>query len=109
MDRRKQVTDEILERAWLYRDPASFREGVMEALRVLMALDSSVVPDRKQPDPRIDSTCPECLIPFDEVDQDDAEDVSCPRCGARRPDPLEEVVWAELRAMELGWPGAVSA
>jgi hypothetical protein len=55
---------------------------------------------------RQDATCPECQIPFD---QDDADDPSCPWCGARRPDPLQAVVWAELQVIELACPEMLSA
>jgi len=106
MDRRVQKSDEILERAWLYRDPASFREGVMEATRALIALDEAPSPEPWDFDSGDATTCPECSIPYDETD---AEDATCPWCGARRPDPLQALVWAELRAMELAWPEMRSA
>ena|SRR5438105_8528997 len=107
MDRRTRITDEILERAWLYRDPPSFREGVTEASKAFSALAESASPAESESfgEERAD-VCLECQIPFDDFD---AEDVSCPWCGARRPDPLQAVVWAELRAMELAWPEALSA
>jgi hypothetical protein len=106
MDPRTRITYEILERAWLYRDPASFREGVMETTRALTALDEDPSPEPWEPEGREAGTCPECSIPYDEPDADDA---TCPWCGARRPDPLQAVVWAELRAMELAWPEMLSA
>jgi hypothetical protein len=43
------------------------------------------------------------------VDDDDPDATHCPWCGARNPEPLQTVVWAELEAMELAWPDALGA
>ena len=52
------------------------------------------------------TTCPECLIPLDEVEPDDAH---CPWCGARLPEPLQALTWAQLEALEQAWPEALGA
>ena len=57
--------------------------------------------DREDP-----TSCPECMLP---VDDDDPDATHCPWCGARNPEPLQTVVWAELEAMELAWPDALGA
>ena len=106
MDARlEQVTHEILEHAFLYDDPDSFREGVLQTARALDDLDAATAVDGPGIDRDGPMTCPECMIPFDEEDPDDAH---CPWCGARMPEPLQELVWAEMRAMELAWRDAVS-
>src|SRR5205807_3452774 len=103
-DRVGQVTDTVLERAWLYPDPGSFREGVLAAAAAFRSIDEPEIGwsfDRADP-----SSCPECRIPFDD-DAESADDPLCPWCGARRPDQLQELVWAEMRTMEVAWPEAI--
>ena len=99
-----QVADEIIERAWLHHDPDSFRAGVREVTAALHRLEEAPVAEPK-PDR---ASCPECWIPFDD-DADSIDDALCPWCGARRPEPLQELVWAEFRAVEAAWPEAVGA
>lgn len=48
--------------------------------------------------------CAECMIPLDEHEPDDAH---CPWCGARFPEPLQALTWAELEAIEQAWPEAL--
>jgi hypothetical protein len=107
-DRLGQVTHEVLERAWLYGDPASFREGVLAAVEALSSVDDPVPEDVWSFDLQDPTNCPECRIPFDD-DADSADDALCPWCGARRPGQLQELMWAEIKAMELAWPEAVGA
>ena len=44
------------------------------------------------------------MIPLDEHEPDDAH---CPWCGARFPEPLQALTWAELEAIEQAWPEAL--
>jgi hypothetical protein len=99
-----QVTRDILEHAFLYDDPDSFRAGVMQTARALDHLDPDMPGEPRRLDRREPETCPECMIPLDEAGPDDAH---CPWCGARNAEPLQELVWAELRAVEAAWPEAL--
>ena len=109
----ERIRDEVLERAWLYPDPKSFRDGVVQAAEAMSAglarpeptfdLDASMSLDLSDP-----SNCHECRIPFDD-DADSVDESLCPWCGARRPEPLQELVWAELKVRELAWPESVGA
>jgi hypothetical protein len=54
------------------------------------------------------TNCHECRIPFDD-DAQSAEDAHCPWCGARKPEHLQELVWAELTTIELAYPESVGA
>ena len=105
MDRRiTTITDEILEHAFLYDDPDSFREGVRQAARAMEELEQDLILHSGRIDLEGPKTCPECMIPVDDADPDDGY---CPWCGARNPEPLQELVWAEFRAVEAAWPEAV--
>ena len=107
-ERLGQVTNEVLERAWLYRDPVSFREGVLAAAEAISIMDAPAVEDVWSFDLQDPTNCPECRIPYDD-DVDSAEESLCPWCGARRPGQLQELIWAEIKAMEAAWPEAVGA
>jgi hypothetical protein len=39
-DKLGQVRNDVLRRAWLYRDPESFREGVLAAVEALSSADA---------------------------------------------------------------------
>jgi hypothetical protein len=43
------------------------------------------------------------------VDDDDPDATHCSWCGARNPEPLQALIWAELEAMERAWPEALGA
>jgi len=107
MDRTSMNVDRVLDRAWLYADPDSFRAGVLQAVDAIAATPEPQ-PERETLSLDRDDlvSCPECHIPFDE-DEESADTALCPWCGARRTGSLQELTWAELKTVELVWPDAV--
>ena len=67
MDRTSLNVDKVLDRAWLYADPASFRAGVLAAADAFATVPE-VEPARESLSLDRDDliACPECQIPFDE-------------------------------------------
>jgi hypothetical protein len=107
MDRTSLNVDRVLERAWLYADPDSFRQGVLQAVDAIAAAPEQEPARENLSLDRDDLvSCAECQIPFDE-DEESADSALCPFCGARRTGSLQDLTWAELKTVELVWPDAV--
>ena len=107
MDRTFLNVDKVMDRAWLYADPASFRAGVLAAADAFAAAPEAEPARESLSLDRDDLiACPECQIPFDE-DEESADSALCPFCGARRTGSLQDLTWAELKTVELVWPDAV--
>ena len=107
MDRTSLKVEQVLERAWLYADPDSFRAGVRAAADAFAAAPEAEPARESLSLDRDDLvTCSECQIPFDE-DEESADSALCPFCGARRTGSLQDLTWAELKTVELVWPDAV--
>jgi hypothetical protein len=59
---------------------------------------------RPEPDaPRRDTRCIECFFDYD--NEPDLDEAYCPWCGARNPECVAWVVWAELQAAEEAFAG----
>jgi hypothetical protein len=98
-----RIAGEVVDRAFLYDDPESFRAGVAELMR---ALSDGVDIELVRPGVSDLTWCAECHIPFDDQDPDRAE---CPWCGARNLGLLQGVSWAEFEALDAAWPEALRA
>ncbi len=101
-----ELTEDLVGRAFLHEDPGSYRAGVLDTAQALGELSGRVLFEPSNPDRRDPESCPECQIPFD---HQDLEDPYCPWCGTRNPEAVQDLVWAEIRALEEAWPAALGA